>query len=92
MPAPRTHVTKISRASATQASPGAPCGLAFLLAALLHADVIGSTALVRKDEALAHERIRDARRRFSTLIERYGGTTREIRGDAVVAEFPRASR
>ena len=61
------------------------------LAVILHADVVGSTALVQRDEALAHERIQDAFRRFSETIETYGGATHELRGDALVAEFDRAS-
>jgi len=61
------------------------------MAAILHADVTGSTALVQLDEALAHERINAAFGRFSRSIEQYGGTVHEIRGDALVAELPRAS-
>lgn len=61
------------------------------LAVLLHADVVGSTTLVQLDESLAHERIQDTFRRFSQTIASHGGTTREIRGDALVAEFSRAS-
>lgn len=61
------------------------------LAVLLHADVVGSTALVQADETLAHERIRDAFRRFSEIIATHGGIAHEIRGDAVVAEFSKAS-
>jgi len=61
------------------------------MAAILHADVSGSTALVQLDEALAHERINAAFGRFSQSIEQYGGAVHEIRGDALVAEFPRAS-
>lgn len=61
------------------------------LAVILHADVVGSTALVQKSESLAHARIREAFRRFSSTIEAYGGTTHELRGDALVAEFARAS-
>lgn len=61
------------------------------LAVILHADIVGSTALVQKDETVAHQRFRDAFRRLSEVAESYGGTTREIRGDALVAEFPRAS-
>jgi adenylate cyclase len=61
------------------------------LAVILHADVIGSTALVQRDETLAHERIRDAFRSFSETIEAYGGTVRELRGDALLATFVRAS-
>ncbi len=61
------------------------------LAVILHADVVGSTALVQRNESVAHERMQDAFRRFSTTIESYGGIAHEIRGDALVAEFARAS-
>ena len=61
------------------------------LAVLLHADVVGSTALVRLDESIAHQRMRDTFRRFDEIIAAHGGVTHEIRGDALVAEFPRAS-
>ena len=37
-------------------------GLLGTLAVILHADVAGSTALVQKDEHVAHERIQDAKR------------------------------
>jgi adenylate cyclase len=43
------------------------------------------------DEALAHERIQDTFRRFSETIINQGGIAHEIRGDALVAEFARAS-
>ena len=61
------------------------------LAVILHADVVGSTALVQKDERLAHDRIQDVFRRFSDVITIYGGTTHELRGDALLAAFNRAS-
>jgi class 3 adenylate cyclase len=61
------------------------------LAVILHADVAGSTALVQKDEQLAHERIQDAFRRFSDTIGKYHGRVQELRGDALLAEFERAS-
>ena len=61
------------------------------LAVLLHADVVGSTALVRLDETLAHHRIQDAFGRFSEVISNHNGTAHEVRGDALVAEFSRAS-
>ena len=57
----------------------------------LHADVAGSTSLVQLNEGLAHDRIQDAFRRFSETIASHGGTAHEIRGDALVAEFARAS-
>ena len=61
------------------------------LAVIVHADVVGSTALVQRDETLAHKRINAAFQRFSSIIQEYSGTVHEIRGDALVAEFARAS-
>jgi len=61
------------------------------LAVILHADVVGSTSLGQINETVAHERMLDAFKRFTTTIESYGGHTRELRGDALVAEFARAS-
>ena len=61
------------------------------LAVILHADVVGSTGLVRADETLAHRRIREAFRQLSEVIHERRGIAREIRGDALVAEFSRAS-
>ena len=61
------------------------------LAVLLHADVMGSTELVQRDEALAHEKIQQAFHHLSGVITAHQGIAREIRGDALVAEFSRAS-
>ena len=61
------------------------------LAVIVHADVVGSTLLVQQNETLAHERIQAVFHRFSETIRTYGGLAREIRGDALVAEFDRAS-
>ncbi len=61
------------------------------LAVILHADVAGSTALVQQDKELAHERIQDTFLRFSITIEKYQGHVAELRGDALLAEFERAS-
>ena len=61
------------------------------LAVILHADVVGSTTLVQKDESLAHARIQAAFQRLANATEAYGGVAHEIRGDALVAEFSRAS-
>ena len=61
------------------------------LAVILHADVVGSTMLVQQNETLAHDRIQGAFRRFSETIKAYGGLAHELRGDALVAEFDRAS-
>jgi TolB-like protein/class 3 adenylate cyclase len=61
------------------------------LRVILHADVAGSTALVQQNEQLAHKRIQESFRHFSGSIERYMGTVLELRGDALLAEFERAS-
>jgi len=61
------------------------------LAVILHADVVGSTSLVQKNESLAHTRIQNAFQRLALVIEAYNGTTHELRGDALVAEFARGS-
>ena len=61
------------------------------LAVILHADVVGSTTLVQQNETLAHERIQATFHNFSEIIKSYGGITRELRGDALVAEFDRVS-
>ncbi|MFA9421430.1 MAG: adenylate/guanylate cyclase domain-containing protein, partial [Gammaproteobacteria bacterium] len=61
------------------------------LAVILHADVVGSTSLVQQNEMLAHQRIQTAFHQFSETISSYGGITHELRGDALVAEFNRAS-
>ena len=61
------------------------------LAVILHADVVGSTSLVQQNELLAHQRIQAAFQQFSETIDSYGGITRELRGDALIAEFERAS-
>ena len=61
------------------------------LAVILHADVVGSTALVQRDENLAHDRIQEAFKRLSEDVVAYAGKVHELRGDALVAQFDRAS-
>jgi len=61
------------------------------LAVLLHADVFSSTALVQINETIAHARFQDVFHRFSETIAEHNGNTLEIRGDALVAKFSRAS-
>lgn len=61
------------------------------LAVLLHADIAGSTLMVQQNEVAAHERIKSAFQRFSDVIVSYQGKVNEIRGDALVAQFERAS-
>jgi len=65
--------------------------LARKLAVIVHADIVGSTLLVRQNDRLAHQRMQAAFQRFSATIKDYGGHARELRGDALVAEFDRAS-
>ena len=61
------------------------------LAVIVHADVVSSTELVRLNETVADQRIQDAFRRFSKEIVSHDGIAHEIRGDALVAEFAKAS-
>jgi len=61
------------------------------LLVIVHADIVASTALVQRDERIAHDRIQNTFYRLSETIAAHGGTTHEIRGDALVAEFARAS-
>ena len=61
------------------------------LVVLLHADVAGSTTLVHANEATAHARMTEVFAHLRACIERYGGIVHEVRGDALVAEVPRAS-
>jgi class 3 adenylate cyclase len=61
------------------------------LAVILHFDVAGSTRMVHQDEQLAHERIQGTFHRFGDTITKYHGHVRELRGDALLDEFERAS-
>ena len=61
------------------------------LAVILHADVVGSTRMVQKNESLAHQRIVDSFKQFESRIDQFNGVVHEIRGDALLAIFPRAS-
>ena len=61
------------------------------LAVILHADVVGSTVMVQQDEQKAHRRIQESFRRFGETISSYHGQVQELRGDALLAEFARAS-
>ena len=61
------------------------------LAVILHADVVDSTRLVQLDERVAHSRIQDVFERLTEFVHGHGGRAHEVRGDALVAEFDRAS-
>ena len=47
--------------------------------------------MVAANEIIAHQRMQDAFHRFAVTIRKYSGMAHEIRGDALVAEFTRAS-
>ena len=49
------------------------------LAVLLHADIVGSTALVQENETLAHERMQDVFREFSKSISKHDGIAPDFR-------------
>ena len=61
------------------------------LAVILHADIVGSTVLVQGNAEIAHQRIQACFRRSAKVISSCDGRTVELRGDALVAEFQRAS-
>ena len=61
------------------------------LAVILHADVCDSTDLLHQHEILAHTRIKESFRRFGAAVSSYNGQVCELRGDAMVARFGRAS-
>ena len=61
------------------------------LSVLMHADIVGSTALVQADELTAHREISNIYQRLDEKVVKYLGRTLEIRGDALVAEFERVS-
>ena len=61
------------------------------LAVILHADIVNSTADVQRDEVSAHIRFQEAFRLLSEAVTDFQGRIREVRGDALVAEFSRAS-
>ncbi len=61
------------------------------LKVILHADIAGSTALLQQHEAVAHELIQNCFQRFGEVITSYQGCVHELRGDALLAHFERAS-
>ena len=60
-------------------------------AAILHLDIVGSTGLVRRDLRLAHLQVSRLYQRICRISEAHHGHARELRGDAAVLEFARAS-
>jgi class 3 adenylate cyclase/mono/diheme cytochrome c family protein len=61
------------------------------LAVIFHADICDSTGLVQQNEILAHTRIKESFRRLGAVVSSYHGQVCELRGDAMVARFGRAS-
>jgi adenylate cyclase len=84
-------IADVSHVSLDGESPAGAKRLEPRLAVILHADVVGSTALVQMNESLTHERIQNTFQRFSEMINTHHGIAHEIRGDALVAEFNRVS-
>ena len=88
---PESSALVFSQSQAQRQSNSVEASMPRKLAVILHADVAGSTSLVHQNESLAHTRIQGAFRTLSSIIGSYHGMTHELRGDALVAEFPRAS-
>ncbi len=61
------------------------------LAVILHADVVDSTRMVQTDDVRAHEAFQLKFIELESFIKHHDGITHERRGDALVAEFSRAS-
>ena len=59
-------------------------------AVIMHADVVGSTDLVRNDIDLAHVSMQSLYTRLSRIARAWNGKPMELRGDAAVLEFPTA--
>ena len=57
------------------------------LAAILHADVVGFSRLMGKDEAGTHRALGDLRRAVDPLIASHGGRIVGTAGDSLLAEF-----
>lgn len=66
-------------------------GLQSRFAFILHADVADSTSLVRQDEKQAHKRIQESFSLLGESVRKYNGYVEELRGDALLAVFERAS-
>lgn len=61
-----------------------------VLTAILYADAVGYSALIRRDEMLGIKSIRHHLREIADLIRRHGGERRGGAGDSVLATFPSA--
>jgi adenylate cyclase len=61
------------------------------LAAILHADVVGYSALSNEDEEGTHALLRPSLDAVTELIAAHGGSVVNYAGDAVLADFPMAT-
>ena len=61
------------------------------LAVILHADVAGSTQLVRQDESLAPQRVQKTFQDLGSVVRKHNGRVIESRGGALLAELDLAS-
>ena len=58
------------------------------LAAILAADVVGYSAMMERDEAVTHERLRSGRKDlFQPTVSRHHGVIFKLMGDGLLAEF-----
>jgi class 3 adenylate cyclase len=60
-------------------------------AAILHIDIVGSSQQVQKNLLRAHRQIQSLYNRLAVICSKYGGITRELRGDAALFEFSNAT-
>ena len=58
---------------------------------VLYAELVDPNALIRRDEAIARERIQRVFKRLAATIVRYHGRVCALRDDSILAEFGRAS-
>jgi len=58
------------------------------LSAILHADIVGYSALMGRDEAGTHAAVRSRMARAAELAAAHGGRVVKTAGDAFLAEFP----
>ena len=60
-------------------------------AVIMHADIVNSTNLVKQDFVLAHTKVETLYARLCQIVRSCGGSALEMRGDAVIFEFPSAA-
>ena len=62
------------------------------IAAIVAADIAGYSRLISEDEEDTLRRLKGHRKVYDGLVEQYGGRIFNTAGDAVLSEFPAASR